>query len=883
MDQKRWERIQEVFHYALEMSDPDRRAVLESLAREDADLASEVQSLLDEDARTSLIDRDISSVASDVVATSESQDILSQQQFGAYRIIRMLGEGGMGVVYLAERSDLETKAAIKILRDAWLSPARRERFLSEQKTLAHLEHPLIARLYDSGTLPDGTPWFVMEHVEGTPVTEYCKANASGIRERLTLFRSICEAVQFAHNNLVVHRDLKPSNILVRADGSVKLLDFGISKQLHADGDVREQTRTAVRMMTPAYAAPEQIRGEPIGLHTDVYSLGVVLYEMLVGRLPFDLSGHSPADAERVLLEREPEKPSSAARRMATVSAGAAHAGSISGSSWTDLDVLCLTAMHKEPERRYRTVDALVRDVDHFLRQEPLEARGDSARYRLGKFTRRNRARLSAAALVIVSVIGLSIFYTVRLTEARNAALAEAARAGQLQRFTLNLLQGGDEFVGPADSLRVISLIDRGVQEARSLSNDPTMQAQLFETLGSIYLQLGKLDQADTLLKLSLSARQAIHGREHSDIAQNLVGLGMVKNARAEYDSAQALVARGLAMSKRLLPPGHPAIARASAQLGQVLQESGDYDAAIAVLDSGVRLQTVSSVATPELSATLTELANVHFYKGNYAVSDTLNRRVLEIDRRIYGPRHPSVANDLINLGAIQFEFGKFTEAERYYREALAITRPWYGDNHPSTAANLTMLGRALVSQQRLDEGASVLQEAVAINERAFGPVHPRVASALNELGRVAQQQGRLDEAETNFRRMEQIYRTVHKNKHYVIGVAMSNIGGVMKERKRYADAARLFEDVLQLYKTELTPDHQLVGIARVRYAEILLLQKRYVDAEREASAGHTIIGKQPSPPAVWMDRARQALVSIYDSTGRTELAMPYKGALAAKK
>ena len=882
MDSERWERIQVLFHDAADLPVSERSAYLEAQCADDPSLIAEVLDLLEEDTRSeSMLDRGLAVAAHGVLEPATPDDMaLPQQSFGAYRIKGVLGEGGMGVVYLAQRSDLGTTAAIKILRDAWLSPARRERFMAEQKTLAQLEHPSIARLYDSGTLPDGTPWFVMEYVEGTPVTSYFRSRESTVEEKLRLFRDICEAVQFAHSHLVIHRDLKPSNILVREDGSVKLLDFGISKQLDNIGAPAEQTRTAVRMMTPAYAAPEQIRGDPVGLHTDVYSLGVVLYELLVGRLPYDLSGRSQAEAETILLEREPEKPSAASKRNSDTSNGAPQARQVGRAAWADLDVLCLTAMHKDPERRYRTADALIRDVDHFLEQQPLEARADTARYRIGKFMRRNRRPVTAGVAVAAAVIALSVFYTVRLAAARNSALAETARTQRIQNFTLSLLKGGDEGA-PADSLRVVSLLDRGVQEARILDGEPAIQAQLFETLGSLYLELGKHGPADTLLRASLAQRQALFGGEHIDVAQSLIALGMLRNAEAEYDSAEALVKRGLEMTRRLRSSSDPALGKATASLGQVLEERGDYDRAIEVLEEGVRLQSQSGEVTRELAANLTELANANFYAGNFAVSDTINKRVLAIDRRLFGPRHPNVANDLINLGAIQFEFGNFEGAEKYYREGLEITRPWFGNDHPRTAANLTMLGRALVSQKKLDEGSTVLTEALAINERAYGPVHPRVASALNELGRVAQQQGRLDDAEASFRRMAQIYRIVHKDKHYVIGVALSNLAGVFKDRKQYTASADLFRDVLRRYADELAADHQLVGIARVRLGEVLLLDRKLNDAERELLGGYQILAKQSTPPPVWMERARQSLVSVYDSLDKRDLSAKYLAELDA--
>src|SRR6202451_1300870 len=506
MDSSRWRKVQSLFHEAADLPASQRHDFLEAKCDGDPALLNEVLMLLQEDSRGgSLLDRDIAHVAHDVFhdPTADSQPF---KEFGPYRIKKMLGEGGMGVVYLAEREDLGSQVAIKILRDAWLSPARRARFAAEQRTLAQLNHPSIARLYDADTSPDGTPFFVMEYVEGAPLTDFCKTQKCSIPERLRLFRAVCEAVLYAHQHAVIHRDLKPSNILVKADGSIRLLDFGIAKHLENLGELVDQTITGLRLMTPAYAAPEQIRGEHAGIHSDVYSLSVVLYEMLTGRLPFDLSSCTPAQAEKVLTEREATKPSDAAARSAVASAATEPNGSgvtASRAAWADLDVLCLTAMHKDPQRRYQSAEALIRDVDHYLNAEPLEARPDTWHYALGKFVRRHWQLVSAAAVMFTLLVGLVIFYTVRLTRARNAALMQAARTQTIQRFMLNLFQGGDPSAGPADDLRVVTLLDRGVQEARSLDAEPAVQAELLETLGGIYQKLGKYDQADPLLQSAL--------------------------------------------------------------------------------------------------------------------------------------------------------------------------------------------------------------------------------------------------------------------------------------------------------------------------------------------------------------------------------------------
>src|SRR5271155_1671544 len=309
MDSTRWERIQSLFHEVADLPEPEQRVFLKAACGDDDVLVADVLALVEEDARgASFLDRDLADVAQQVLDEATSS-ALPFKEFGPYRIKKALGEGGMGVVYLAERVDLGSLVAIKLLRDAWLSPARRERFASEQRTLAQLNHPSIARLYDADTLEDGTPWFVMEYVEGVPLTEYCRKNSCSIEERLKLLRMVCEAVQYAHQHALIHRDLKPSNILVKRDGSVRLLDFGIAKQIEDFDAPVDQTRTALRLMTPAYAAPEQVRGERVGIQADVYALGVILYELLAGRLPFDFAHKTAGEAATMVTTVAPEKPS----------------------------------------------------------------------------------------------------------------------------------------------------------------------------------------------------------------------------------------------------------------------------------------------------------------------------------------------------------------------------------------------------------------------------------------------------------------------------------------------------------------------------------------------------------------------------------------------
>ncbi len=868
-DAERWEAVQEIFHEATERPEAERRAFVEHRCGSDAALVAEVLALLEGDAHGSLLDDGIARSAHAVLEPSRFDH--SDRAVGPYRLVRLLGEGGMGVVYLAQRDDIGSTVAIKLLRDALLSPSRRERFIAEQRMLAQLSHPGIARLLDAGTLADGTPWIAMEYVDGVYLTEYCRVHTCSIAERLQLFRQVCDAVQHAHGMLVVHRDIKPSNILVDAQGTTKLLDFGIAKQLSESALPGDVTQTGLRLLTPAYAAPEQLTGAQVGTHIDVYALGVVLYELLAGALPFDLNGQSAASAATIVLEHAPARPSSVASR---VQAGGGR------SAWADLDVLCLTAMHRDPRQRYRTVDALIRDVDHFLKGEPLEARPDSMGYRVRKFVQRKRGAIAAVAAVALLVTTLSAWYTVRLASARTAAVAEAARAGRIQRFMLDLMQGGDDQAGPRDSLRVLTIVERGAREAASLDAEPAVQAELYQTLGGIFARLGRLDRADTLMRQALQHQRDLHGSEHADVARTLIAQGLLRVEQAKIPEGESLVRDGLAMMTRLRPPSHPDVADATTSLGRVLEARGSYAEAIPVLERAVGLQQARSAASNELVKAITALADNHFYAGHHDASDSLYTRALGIARLLHGDRHPLVGDGYISLGAVQLEKGNYAGAEDYDRKGLAIIEEWFGGDDPRTASARTMLARALVYEAKYDEAAPLLAQALSTQERLYGPVHPKVASALNELGNVAVKRKRLDEADARFARMASIYEQVYGSSHYLLGIAIANRGGVALERGDSRLAEARFREALVVYARSLAPEHLNFGITRLKLGRALARQARWTQAEEEIQRGYAILAGQTSPSVSWLQAARKDLVMVYDSLGRADRAAQFRAEIA---
>lgn len=855
-----WDRLAEAFAALVALPAAERAAGLERACGQDVALRRRLEAMLHADAQAHLLDAGVAPAAAGLLGGAPG----TPRQIGPYRLDRLLGEGGSGIVYLATRQDVGHQIAVKFLRDAWLSPARRERFLGEQRTLAELNHPSIARFHDADLLADGTPWLAMEYVAGVPLTEYAARGALDIPARLRLVRAVAEAVQYAHRHAVIHRDLKPGNILVTDDGAVKVVDFGIAKHLEAS-DASEPTRTGLRLLTPAYAAPEQLTGSGVGTHTDVYALGVVLYQLLTGRLPLDPTERTPEEAA-AMTGRAPLPPS-------IVAGPGRHR-----AAWSDLDVLCSTAMHHDPLRRYRDMDGFIRDIDHFLAGEPLEARPDSMSYRAGKFVRRHAGAVLAAVAAALVLVTLVTYYTVRLRQARDAALAEAARAERAQRFTQNLFEGGDPTAAPADTLRVLGLLDRGVQEARSLEQDPGTQAELFLTLGAIYQKLGALDRADTLLQASVAARRQRARPADPDLAQALVALGLLRMDQARHDEAERLVREALQLSDAARPPVEAARAGGRAALGRILQARGDYPAALAMLAEAVRLYGLQDTTAADYVAALTEMANTTFYAGHYDRADSLNRIVLAMDRQRRGPRHPAVAEDLINLGATEFERGRYAEAEALYREALDITTGWYGENHFATAANLTMLGRALVREERWEEATATLERALVIRERVFGPQHPNVASTLNELGTIALRRERYADALRHYERALEIYRTTYNGRHYLIGIALSNIGSVRLGQGDNAGAERAFREAFDRFSETLPPDHSNIGIIRIKLGRSLLRQQRYADAIQESEQGYEVLSKQASPSLRFLEWARADLDTAYTAMGNPAAALRFRTA-----
>ncbi len=860
-------RIEELFEQIADQPTSDHRRLLEAACREDQTLMADVMSLLEVDASGSngSLSRELAEMAGHLLDADNELEI--PRQFGRYVVLDFLGQGGMGRVYLAQRQDLGDKVAVKFLQDAWISPARRERFSREQRLLAHLNHPHIARLYDSGT-ENGVPWFAMEYVEGgVPINIYCRTKRLDLRARLQLFRAACEAIRYAHRNLTVHLDLKPSNVLVTSNGNVKLLDFGIARNLSHPGGEVEKTRTGLRPFSLNYAAPEQIRGEVLDVQTDIHGLGVILYELLTGKTPADLSQANAAGLLR-FTEEEVHRPSLAARE------NQANAIQASKADWSDLDVLCLTALHRDRRRRYDTAEALIRDVDHFLEQQPLEAHTDTVRYHLVKFVARNRRHVAAAAVVLMLVVALSFVFTIRLIIARNRALSSEAQTQRIQQLMMNLFQGDDAAAGPAKELRVVDLLERGVQQAESLKGEPALRAQLEYTIGMLYHKLGRPDRAEPLLRSALHQRIRLFGLENSETAKSQIELASVLSDRSKFGEAEQLANQVLAWEKRKFASDSIEVATAQGTLGSVLEARGDYKNALLLLDSAKNV-LAKGPATVALSEVLTNLGDTHYYRGDTQQSEEIYRQALSTDRQIFGPRHPSVAVDFEDLGNVQLDRGEYVVAEGLFRQAVEINRAWYGEASQKTADSLAGLGSSLIGQKRFDEADQAFQRALVGTRVSYGERNPRFAALLSLIADSAKLQNKLGDAEKLYRQAAEIMRQTVGEKHALYACQLSSLGSIYTAKREYRKAEKIL--LLALNTLQATvPAERYTGLTEIRLGAALAGEKRYAEAAHHALAGYATLQKKTAPASLEQKSARQILYGIYMAANQPAKANQFR-------
>ncbi|MGH9755310.1 MAG: protein kinase domain-containing protein, partial [Blastocatellia bacterium] len=728
MSPERWRRIEEIFRTTVDRPEPERDAYLTHVCDGDEDLRSEVLSLLERDTAEDFIRAPIANVA--LAFTAKSKDDLTGERVGPYRVTQLIGRGGMGDVYEAERDDehFRQQVAIKVIKRGMDMDFVRDRFLRERQILASLDHPHIARLFDGGATPDGSPYFVMELVTGEPITAYCRRHQLSVNEKLKLFRKVCFAVQHAHQKLVIHRDLKPSNILIAPsaagkDGEPKLLDFGIAKLLSPEqldaSQAHTRTETALRLMTPEYASPEQARGEVVATTTDVYSLGVVLYELLTERRPHEFKTYSPAEIERAICETEIEEPSKIVGRMTGASA------KLSRQLAGDLDNIALMAMRKEPERRYQSVERFSADLHRYLTGLPVTARPDSLGYRGGKFVRRHRVAVVAAALMLISLLGGIVATTFAARQAR-AERARAERRFAQVRALANtfLFDFHDKIQNTPGTTEARAMVAKTAMEyldslAREADGDPQLEWEL----AVAYQKVGDVQGDPWSPNLGYSQEAMRSYQKSLELAQRL-SRGGANDLKMSRLLAQGYFKLGAlqAQSGGQVSAAHEVLSRAVAAAEKLEQQTHDLEDILLLQNSYIRLSDTWLDTGDPVSA----LAG---YRREMRLAE---RRIVEfpsdVARLNLAMSHSHVAEALNSLGdlpgaiegyrkslALADELAPKNAADPYYLRMRMIALIWLGDlsGNPSYINQ----GDARAALQYYRESLAVAEQMAALDPK----------------------------------------------------------------------------------------------------------------------------------------------------------------------
>ncbi len=800
-------------------------------------------------------DATIAMGARDLVATGSHPTAPSTLFIGPYHLLRMLGEGGMGQVWLAEQTaPLKRKVALKLIRAGMYDGVMLERFQSERQSLAMMNHPAIAKVFDAGATPEGQPYFVMEFVEGRPITEYCDRKRLSIPERLKLFVHLCDGVQHAHQKAIIHRDLKPANVLVfDADGKAtpRIIDFGLAKTLTplASGETM-YTQVGSFLGTPGYMSPEQ--ADPgildVDTRTDVYSLGVILYELLTGGLPFD-----PKPARKVplsellrqLREDDPALPSTQVGKKATtereVSTALAESRQTEPKRLVtllrgDLDWITLKALEKDRSRRYGTASELASDIQKYLNNEPVLARPASVGYRLQKYVRRHRAGVAAAFIVIALLISSTVLELVQLQQTRrerDRATRERDRATRVTDFMTNMFNVANPSESRGNNITAREILDKGSKEVETgLANDPEIQAQMMNVMGVVYDKLGLYRQSEELLRKAAGTREKTLGHDDADTLQSWTALSGPLLHEGKRTEAEKVLRATVAAQTKVLGPEHPDTLTSMHNLANVLLYEAHYQEG-EQLDRQVLAarQRVLGPEHPETIRSMENLAIILARENRLPDAAPIEERVVALRRRLLGSTHPDTLNSLVNLANVYMYQHRYEDAEKLQREVLGIQQHVSGVEHPDSIAAMANLGLTLAYEHRYADSEQLERETVQLANRTLGPEHPNTLHYMNNLADTLDSEHKDVEAESLTRRVYEAQRRVVGVAHPDTAISAYNLAVLLSRKGQGEEALPLLREgvlhgpLIMFAGVETDPDFKKLH-GDPRFAETVALAKK---------------------------------------------------------
>ena len=855
-----WQKVEEILHQAMALAPEQRPEFLDTACGSDADLRAELNSLLlaGEDLSDEFLKSPLRGVLERQIVEIESASALAAGQIFAQRfeLVRKLGEGGMGQVWLAEQlAPVRRQVAVKLIKAGMYDEAVVQRFQSERQSLAIMDHPAIAKVFDAGTTPQGQPYLVMEYVPGLPITDYCDQHKLSIKDRLELFIHACEGVQHAHQKAIIHRDLKPSNILViEVDGKPvpRIIDFGLAKTT-APQVSDEYTQLGQFIGTPGYMSPEQVNlsARDIDTRTDVYTLGVVLYVLLTGLQPFETKRREKPSLEewlRQLREEEPPNPSTKVSgdkdtSSATADARRTEPKQLISQLRGDLDWITMKALERDRTRRYGTPSELAADLQRFLRHEPVIARPDSTGYRLRKYIRRHRVAMSVGAGVLLVLLVFSVVQALQLRETtrerdhakqeRDRANQERDRATRIATFMSNMFKVPDPSETRGNSVTAREILDRAANDiGTGLAQDPDVQSQMLHEMAGTYNNLGLHARAHELAQRALDARQSLHGADDPKTLESMTQLGLILHMEGHDADAEPLDRRALADERRVLGADDPLTLESADDLAMVLKPLGRFPEAEKLAREVV--DTSTRRLGPESALTLraqNHLASILFYEGHAADAEKVLRPALDVERRVWGSDHPETMKALAMLAISLHHENHFAEAESLYREVLAASERVLGTEHPSTAIAMSNLASILADEGHSPESLNLQRQALAIFSRTLGPDHPSTLMCELNLTRGLRSEGQLQEAERMQRQILATQIRAHGAEYPDTLLAESELAKTFFLERRYAEAEKLAQDTFDIQLRKLGPRHRDVLDTLQRLGMAMALNHHYPQAK----------------------------------------------------
>jgi tetratricopeptide (TPR) repeat protein/predicted Ser/Thr protein kinase len=822
---ERWARAQQVFLDALEHEGAAReRAVSQACAADDA-LAAEVRSLIAAHEAVGLLP--------DTVETPMPTETLTLQWVGPYHLLRELGRGGMGTVYLAERAGdgFTQRVALKLMRPDFADPRVIAALSAERRILARLEHPGIARFIDGGTTSSGQPFIAMEYVDGTPLPKHADAADLDVRERVALMMDVCAAVQYAHRQLVVHRDLKPGNIMVTADGTTKLLDFGIATVL--DDSTGESTRETALWLTPAYASPEQVQGRPVSTLTDVYALGVVLYELLAGRSPYDFGDGSLGAITRAICEVAPEAPSAVAMRMGYPGRARLLAG--------DLDHVIRRALAKEPSERYGSVDQLCADLQNWLDHLPVRAGPDSVGRRLKRFTRRHRTLVAAGTVTLVALVaGLSttLWQARRAGAERDRAQAALARSEEVTHFLIGLIESADPRRAPGDTTTGRAILQLGLQRVERLKDQPIVQADFLDALGHVLVSLGQYERSGELHERALALRRSVLGASHPDVAPSLTALAVSLRQRSQYTEAEGRLREALALQRAAFGGNDVRVAETLAELAYLMPYRGRHVEAESLYRASLEIFTAQLGPDHRRTLEIRQRWVARLRARDFALAESEARLLLADARRALGEDDPMPLNLMFHLGDyIATQRPDDPEAELLYRDGLAALERRVGSNHFDLVHGLNSLAARRAANRDFAEAEALLRRSWNIAQSLLGPDHASSMLGHAALAALYERAGRLDEAMAMRERVLADFERRLGPGHGAVAQMRAELASLAHRRGEFVRAEREWREAIAGMEHAFGPEHPAPIRARMQLAATLAAMGRREEAARLCAEG----------------------------------------------